>query len=178
MDDHAGPDRWRRFTILDASILVASAALGLRLAGDESGRWWLAPGTATAVTLFAGLAIGSVIAVPAILASQWAFRTRRMPPRCGEILGLASATLWAVTIAGTFVLISIDLGSSLGLLLLVGAIWIQGLLALVSAAYLLGDLTARRQRPRLPWTDRLGPVANILVGLWSVADVASGLGQL
>jgi hypothetical protein len=172
------PDRWRRFTILDAAILVASTAIGLRLAGPEDSRWWMGDGTQLVVTVLSGVAIGGLLAGPTILAYQWVFLKRRERPGRGEALGLASFALWLAILCTSQIEQALGTDSILALMLVMAAIPIQGFIALVGAGYLSLSLFSHEPPTRIGWTDILGPVAAILVGLWAVADIATGISQL
>lgn len=170
-------DRWRRLTILDIAILVASAAVGLWLAGPDSLRWWIGPRPRSAAVLLVGLAIGSVLAVPAVLTMQWAYRGRRERPGPGEALALGSLGVWAAAAVVGSLTRAISPGSKVVLALFIAAIIAQILLAYVACGYLLRRLTPRGREDRFAWTDGFGAVACVLaaVGAWLGVGRALGL---
>src|SRR5689334_13782039 len=74
---------WRRFTLLDALVLIAALATGFALARPFETPHW-ERGLRAGIYLFSGLALGICITGPVLLASQWAFRGRRARPGRGE----------------------------------------------------------------------------------------------
>ncbi len=171
-------DRWRRFTILDASILVASAAVGLALvrAWPGSDHEWLWGRYQTAVFLFSALAVGSVLASGPTLLIQRRLRSRTEPLTLGEIFWGLSAALWIVVPILCWILIPVI--GNLALLLVTGLIGLQGLIALIAAGQLLDAVFDRSRRVPSAWTNRFGQVACVLSGIYAVGILGTAFSQL
>jgi hypothetical protein len=161
---------WQRLTLLDMLLLFPAHALGLAAIGwmRETSRQSLEiprpwPADATFVgLLLAGLVVGSVIAGPIILLSQWLFRRRRARLSPGEWLWLGPTAIY-LCVRAAFDLLYSTFGwaTPLWYILFAGGVLVCSLMA--SAVICLRLVGERDTAPCL-WTDLFGGAACVLAG--------------
>jgi hypothetical protein len=158
-------EHWRRFALMDVMVIVLCCALGLGLM--RAARGFTAMGLGMLVL---GPALGAVVAVPALLASQCFFRGRREPLWLGETLG----TIPACGLSAAYGLAFAGIPVMVWPMLLMAWFAIQLLCALGSCAYLINAWLERRIPTPRPWTDTLGAWVGALGG----GFICFGLGAM
>ncbi len=167
-------ESWQRFTLADASILIACIALGLTVAGPfRLATWQLDAGQPLDYLAF-GTVHGMLIAVPAILALQYLYRGRCGELGTGELVGVVTSAWWlaidllllverilAPTGPGAAILFQLLVQPLIGCMIL-----IQVHAGFVVLAVMAGRLLSPRRRKKRAWSEYFG----LCVGLAATAQ--------
>ena len=145
---------WQRFTLLDVFLLQASFAIGLSLAVTLA-----PPATGWLFRALAAIVLGSTVAGPVVLGTQWALRGRRSRLSGGEWLWFTP-----IVFLGGVLSASMAVPVPNGFIVALGIVWLsmQALFSLIAVGALVGLFMGDRPEVRCAWTDAFGSSVCIL----------------
>ena len=159
------PQAWQRFTLLDVFLLQASFAIGLSVVVT-----FAPPATGWLFRALAAVVLGSAVAGPICLGTQWALRGRRSRLSAGEWLWFTP-----IVFLGGVLSASMAVPVPYGFILALGIVWfsMQALFSLIALGALVGLFMGDRPEVKCPWTDAFGSSVCILFCLALCAGVGA-----
>jgi hypothetical protein len=164
MPSVADDNRWNRFTLLDAALLIAACAIGFALETNSMQTEGQAQEShSRAAWAIESAVLSCVVASPLILGAQW-FRGRRAKLSLGEWLWLTP-----LMVATSFFALSLVLGVVrppvlVPLIIPFSAVWFECLLSLVAFGRLVNGVSGYKPDVSCRWTDTVGCAVCMSVG--------------